>query len=120
MGRTTISGPKVKISVQPDSNKPVSLSVDYDKSASYTVGESLPDFTVKVLAEDENLLSVAKASCLNMKMWKAEGLQARPPTRATSMAPDSKKKSDKEAGSFIFRYLTKRFACKFDVFTQKK
>ena len=42
MGRTTISGPKVKISIQPDTTKPVNLVVEYDKNATYTVGEELP------------------------------------------------------------------------------
>ncbi len=61
------------------------------------------DFTVEVLAEDDNLLTLAKPSCLTMKLWKAEGLQARPPARATTHSPDNKRKADKDPGVFMFR-----------------
>ena len=48
MGRTTISGPKIKISIQADMTKPVSLTVEYDKNASYTVSEHLPGLSSTV------------------------------------------------------------------------
>ena len=40
MGKDTISGPKIKVSIQPDATKPVSLAVEYNKNAKYHVGEN--------------------------------------------------------------------------------
>jgi len=42
IGRTTLLGPKLLVSIQADFLKPVSLTVDYDKNAVYQAGETLP------------------------------------------------------------------------------
>ena len=42
LGRTTLSGPKLKISIQPDATKPTKLDVAYDKGRKYVVSEIFP------------------------------------------------------------------------------
>lgn len=42
IGRQTISGPKMKISIQPDTSKPMALQVEYDRRSKYVVNEPLP------------------------------------------------------------------------------
>ena len=42
IGKITISGPKIKISIQPDLTKAVKVDVKYDKSKAIVVGDHLP------------------------------------------------------------------------------
>ena len=60
------------------------------------------DFTVKVLAEDDNVLTSAKPSFLSMKLWKADTLSPKPPARATSYQPD---KDRDHNGVFRFTWV---------------
>ena len=39
--KTVISGPKIKVNVQPDPNNPEELVVDYSKNAAFVAGEKL-------------------------------------------------------------------------------
>ncbi len=41
VGKGYISGPKIKVSIQPNANKPVALEVEYDRDVSYRVGDNL-------------------------------------------------------------------------------
>ena len=61
------------------------------------------DFTVRILSEDDSVMATAKASCLSMKLWRAEGLTARPPNKAVTHPPDTKRKNDQD-GVFYFRW----------------
>ena len=42
MGRSTMIGPRLKITIEADSNKAVSLELQYDQSCQHIAGESLP------------------------------------------------------------------------------
>lgn len=45
-----LSGPKLKISVQPDPTRPSNLDVVYDPKATYTAGEDMPGkFLIKFI-----------------------------------------------------------------------
>ena len=101
VGKGTISGPKIKVSIQPDATKPVALAVEYNRNTTYTVGDSFTEFKVKVIAEDEETMATAKGSCLTMRMWKAEGLAQKVPVKTSTLTPDTRRKNDKD-GVFYF------------------
>ncbi|KAL3892332.1 hypothetical protein ACJMK2_004548 [Sinanodonta woodiana] len=97
-----IAGPKLKIMVQPDPTRPSEMKVEYDNKAAFVVGEKMPDVTVKVFAEDEQLLATAKPGHISMKLWKSEsGSQDTMPSKTVSFTPDAAKKQT--PGTFIFR-----------------
>lgn len=96
-----ILGPKIQVQLQPNLMKPTSLSVEYDKKAVFTVGEKLPEFTVKVLTEDEQPMASAKVSSLSLKLWKMDAnVSSGPPSRAISYSPEAVKGSP---GVFVFK-----------------
>lgn len=41
-GKNVLTGPKLRISLQPDPNRPVRLDVDYKERESYEAGGKLP------------------------------------------------------------------------------
>ncbi|KAM3839535.1 structural maintenance of chromosomes flexible hinge domain-containing protein 1 isoform 2-T2 [Vipera latastei] len=49
---SALSSPVIKINVLPDSEKPVRLNITYDENASFTAGNTFPDFMVSVISED--------------------------------------------------------------------
>ncbi|XP_062594603.1 structural maintenance of chromosomes flexible hinge domain-containing protein 1-like [Saccostrea cucullata] len=96
-----ILGPKISIQLQPNLMKPTSLSVEYDKKANFVVGEKLPEFTVKVLTEDDQPMASAKVSSLSLKLWKMDAnVASGPPSRAVSHSPEAVKGSP---GVFLFK-----------------
>ncbi|XP_074656148.1 structural maintenance of chromosomes flexible hinge domain-containing protein 1-like [Tubulanus polymorphus] len=101
VGRTVLMGTKLKINIQPDATKPVNLEVQYDAPPTYIVGEPLPVFTVKIIAEDDSPMSSAQAANLTMKLWKANTYMPRPPLDAVSYSPDARHKNEKN-GTFTF------------------
>ncbi|KAI0226091.1 Structural maintenance of chromosomes flexible hinge domain-containing protein 1 [Lamellibrachia satsuma] len=101
IGRTTLQGPKLLISIQADFLKPVSLTVEYDKNVVYKAGEPLPDFSVRVISEDETVMTSAKASHLSMRLWPVSGRSDTSSAKTTTLAPDPRKKGASE-GKFIF------------------
>ncbi|KAL8609443.1 hypothetical protein ACOMHN_006630 [Nucella lapillus] len=102
LNRAVLSSPKIRVSIQPDPMKPRELVVTYSKNALFVSGNSMPEFSVKVMAEDHCVLSTTDPTVLSMKMWKADSAkQNTPPPRALSMSPDTPGKSS--AGVFVFR-----------------
>ncbi|KAJ8322368.1 hypothetical protein KUTeg_000839 [Tegillarca granosa] len=96
-----ILGPKLRIHVQPDPMHPTEMKVDFEKNASFVVGEKVPDIIVKVISEDDSPMASAKASSLSMKLWKMEvSTQKNPPPRAQSYSPDAVKN---QPGVFTFK-----------------
>ncbi|XP_055997294.1 structural maintenance of chromosomes flexible hinge domain-containing protein 1-like isoform X2 [Ostrea edulis] len=96
-----ILGPKIQVQLQPNLMKPTSLSVEYDKKANFVVGEKLPEFTVKVLTEDDHPMASAKVSSLSLKLWKMDAnVSSGPPSRALSYSPEAVKGSP---GVFLFK-----------------
>ena len=72
VNKTNILGPKIRISIQPDPMKPREMVVDYNKKLDFIVGEEMPEFTVKIIAEDDSTLNSTEPSFLSMKIWKAD------------------------------------------------
>ncbi|XP_060561375.1 structural maintenance of chromosomes flexible hinge domain-containing protein 1-like [Ruditapes philippinarum] len=100
-----LSGPKLKISVQPDPTRPSSLDVSYNTKATYTAGEIMPEYTVKIYADDESLLASAKPSHVSLKLWKSDDADATNlPSRTLSYSPETTRKS--ETGIFHFKNIT--------------
>ncbi|ESO82055.1 hypothetical protein LOTGIDRAFT_135415, partial [Lottia gigantea] len=97
-----LSGPRVRISVQSDPTRAFELTVDYNKSSEITVGQTLPDFCVKVLNEEGGMLSTASASHLSMKQWRYEHGASSMPSKSVSIPPDSNRSHDK-LGVFNFK-----------------
>ncbi|XP_014770922.1 structural maintenance of chromosomes flexible hinge domain-containing protein 1 isoform X1 [Octopus bimaculoides] len=99
-GSRTIAGPRIKISIRPDPTKPLRLEVDCKSNIAVEAGSKLPVYTVKVLAEDGNPLTLAKHSHLSMKQWPSDSShQSIPPPKAISYAPDN---VNNEKGIFTF------------------
>ncbi|XP_053383340.1 structural maintenance of chromosomes flexible hinge domain-containing protein 1-like isoform X2 [Mercenaria mercenaria] len=99
-----LSGPKLKISVQPDPTRPSNLDVSYNNKATYTAGESMPEYTVKIYAEDDSLLASAKPSHVSLKLWKSDDADATNlPSRTLSYHPESSRKT--ETGIFHFKNI---------------
>ncbi|CAH1772323.1 unnamed protein product, partial [Owenia fusiformis] len=104
IGRNCISGPKIRISIQPDSSKPSELVVEYDKNVEFNIGGVLPDYVVKVLSEDDTPMNTAKTSALHMYMWPKPYAQKseKIPPYALKQSPDPRRRND-EGGVFRFR-----------------
>ncbi|XP_060084908.1 structural maintenance of chromosomes flexible hinge domain-containing protein 1-like [Ylistrum balloti] len=97
----TIVGPKVTILIQPDMTRPVEMKVEYNKKATFQVGQMMPEFTIRILAEDNQPMKGAKAASISMKLWKMDvRSQNTPPSRAVSFSPESVKQNP---GVFIFK-----------------
>ncbi|XP_041360659.1 structural maintenance of chromosomes flexible hinge domain-containing protein 1-like [Gigantopelta aegis] len=103
VNKTIVSGPKIKVNVQPDPNNPQELIVDYSKNASFIAGEKLTEFTVKIISEDGNVMTTANSSHLSLKLWKTDlgTKDSVPPSKAVTLKPDTPNKVEK--GIFHFR-----------------
>lgn len=64
-----ISSPSVNLTVIPDPNKPVSLSVEYDTSAKFPAGGKFPVFSVTVVSEEGRPMTF-NPSAATMLLWK--------------------------------------------------
>lgn len=104
-GNKTITGPKIQINIQPDPTKPLRLHVDCEKNVMVEAGTQLPVYTVKVLAEDGNPLTLAQPSHLSMKQWHTDSCnQLTPPPKALSYSPDNMDNTDNHKGIFTFSH----------------
>ncbi len=59
------------------------------------------EFTVKVLAEDEEPMVTAKTTCITMRIWKTDGPTGKATGKVISYQPDSRRKNDQD-GVFYF------------------
>lgn len=100
--KVVLEGPVVNLNVIPDQNKPVGLSVDYDKKASFPAGGFLTVFMVSVLSEDGNAMRNVNPAAITMRMWKGQGHGSRLPASATVLNCNKPKENEKE-GCFYFR-----------------
>ncbi|XP_041101320.1 structural maintenance of chromosomes flexible hinge domain-containing protein 1 [Polyodon spathula] len=100
--KVVLEGPVVKLNVIPDQNKPVGLSVDYDKKASFPAGGFLTVFMVSVLSEDGKPMRHVNPAAITMRMWKGQGHGSRLPASATVFNCNKPKENEKE-DCFYFR-----------------
>uniref|UniRef100_M3ZIZ6 Structural maintenance of chromosomes flexible hinge domain containing 1 n=1 Tax=Xiphophorus maculatus TaxID=8083 RepID=M3ZIZ6_XIPMA len=65
----SIAGPSVNLTLLPDPNKPVRLSVDFDKNGKFFAGGKFPVFSVIVISEKGNPMTAFKRADLSMLLW---------------------------------------------------
>ncbi|MED6244780.1 hypothetical protein ATANTOWER_024083, partial [Ataeniobius toweri] len=65
----SIPGPSVNLTLLPDPNKPIRLSVYYDTSARLPAGGKFPVFSVTVLSEDGSPITTLNPVDLSMVLW---------------------------------------------------
>uniref|UniRef100_A0A3B3B8N3 Structural maintenance of chromosomes flexible hinge domain containing 1 n=1 Tax=Oryzias melastigma TaxID=30732 RepID=A0A3B3B8N3_ORYME len=67
-----IRGPSVFLTVIPDPNKPVRLSVEYDKTAKLLAGGTFPVFSVTVVSDEGSPITDINPADFSMLLWKGE------------------------------------------------
>ncbi|KAM4544117.1 structural maintenance of chromosomes flexible hinge domain-containing protein 1-like [Fundulus diaphanus] len=78
-----IPGPSVNLTLLPDPNKPVRLSVDYDTSARFPAGGKFPVFSVTVFSDEGSPMKTFKPADLSMLLW--EGVSSMCPEAVTEL-----------------------------------
>uniref|UniRef100_A0A672NIW3 Structural maintenance of chromosomes flexible hinge domain containing 1 n=1 Tax=Sinocyclocheilus grahami TaxID=75366 RepID=A0A672NIW3_SINGR len=79
-----IPGPVVKLNVIPDPNKPVELSIEYDKCISYFLVSVV--FTVVVMSEEGTPVRTVCPAYLSMLLWKGTASGLNPPSTVGHLA----------------------------------
>uniref|UniRef100_A0A7N6AJ06 SMC hinge domain-containing protein n=1 Tax=Anabas testudineus TaxID=64144 RepID=A0A7N6AJ06_ANATE len=97
-----IPGPSVSLTVLPDPNKPVSLSVEYDTNARFPAKGTFPVFSVTVVSDEGSPITTFNPAAISMFLW--EGV----PTRGTSPVSNlsdrcSKPLENEKKDCFYFR-----------------
>ncbi|XP_026217688.1 structural maintenance of chromosomes flexible hinge domain-containing protein 1 [Anabas testudineus] len=95
-----IPGPSVSLTVLPDPNKPVSLSVEYDTNARFPAKGTFPVFSVTVVSDEGSPITTFNPAAISMFLW--EGV----PTRGTSPLTElkcSKPLENEKKDCFYFR-----------------
>lgn len=100
--KLTIDGPKIKLMILPDPEKPVRLNVKYDKDVLFVAGDVFTDFMITVISEDDSIIKSINPARISMKLWKLPNSGSRPPPNAEIFSCN-KVKDDKEDGCFYFR-----------------
>ncbi|XP_042299149.1 structural maintenance of chromosomes flexible hinge domain-containing protein 1-like isoform X1 [Sceloporus undulatus] len=98
--KNTLNCPIIKLNVLPDPEKPICLNVKYDKDATFTAGNTFPDFMVSVISEDGNIIVSVNPGRICMKMWKGHSSGALSQNVTTFGCTKTK---DKDDGFFYFR-----------------
>ncbi|KAM4719101.1 LOW QUALITY PROTEIN: structural maintenance of chromosomes flexible hinge domain-containing protein 1-like [Anableps anableps] len=79
----SIPGPSVNLTLLPDPNKPVELSVNYDINARFSAGGKFPVFSVTVFSEGGSVMTALKPADLSMFLW--EGPSSMRPKAVTEL-----------------------------------
>ncbi|XP_055086214.1 structural maintenance of chromosomes flexible hinge domain-containing protein 1 isoform X2 [Periophthalmus magnuspinnatus] len=95
-----IPGPSVKLNVLPDPNKPVSLEVEYDKTATFVAGKLFPVFLVTVMSDEGK--PIVNKGAVSMLYWKGELSRNAPPNTAIEFQCCEPKETEKK-DIFYFR-----------------
>ncbi|XP_016887279.1 structural maintenance of chromosomes flexible hinge domain-containing protein 1 isoform X2 [Cynoglossus semilaevis] len=114
-----ITGPSVYLTILPNANKAVKLTVKYDTTAKLPAGGIFPVFTVTVVS-DEGRPLMPSAALLSMWLWKAQSSETKP-SNATELKC-SKPLDDERKDCFYFRnkYIPKSaetYSIQFSVLT---
>ncbi|KAM7369792.1 hypothetical protein PAMP_011083 [Pampus punctatissimus] len=97
-----IPGPSVSLTVIPDSNKPVSLSVDYDTNAMFPAGGVFPLFSVTVVSDEGSPITTFNPADVSMFLWKGTP-SGNPPPQTAFELKCSKPTLDETNDRFRFR-----------------
>ncbi|XP_034002862.1 structural maintenance of chromosomes flexible hinge domain-containing protein 1 isoform X2 [Trematomus bernacchii] len=102
LDRKPIPGPSVNITITPDPNKPVSLSVVYDNNATFPAGGVFPVFSVKVVSDEGSPITTFNPAAASMLLWKGVPSGRIPPKTATELKC-SKPMENQKNDRFYFR-----------------
>ncbi|XP_056220840.1 structural maintenance of chromosomes flexible hinge domain-containing protein 1 [Seriola aureovittata] len=97
-----IPGPSVNLTVLPDPNKPVSLSVKYDTTAMFPAGGLFPVFSVTVVSDEGSPMTTFNPAAASMWLWEGVPLGKIPPQTATPLVC-SKPMENERKDCFHFR-----------------
>ncbi|XP_045903847.1 structural maintenance of chromosomes flexible hinge domain-containing protein 1 isoform X2 [Micropterus dolomieu] len=97
-----IPGPSVNLTVIPDPNKPVSLSVEYDDKAKLPAGGKFPVFLVTVLSDEGSAMKNFNPAAAAMLLWKGVPSGTIPPQTAIELKC-SKPLENEKKDCFYFR-----------------
>ncbi|XP_008298780.1 structural maintenance of chromosomes flexible hinge domain-containing protein 1 [Stegastes partitus] len=81
----SIPGPAVNLTIIPDCNKPVKLSVEYDSSARFLAGGIFPVFSVTVVSEEGSPITTFNPAAVSMFVWKGMPSGRTAPQRDTEL-----------------------------------
>uniref|UniRef100_A0AAQ5Z3E3 SMC hinge domain-containing protein n=1 Tax=Amphiprion ocellaris TaxID=80972 RepID=A0AAQ5Z3E3_AMPOC len=74
-----IPGPSVNLTIIPDRNKPVRLSVEYDSKVRFLAGGIFPVFSVTVVSEEESPITTFSPTAVSMRLWSGVSSGGTPP-----------------------------------------
>ncbi|XP_063155220.1 structural maintenance of chromosomes flexible hinge domain-containing protein 1 [Candoia aspera] len=102
--KKVLSSPEIKMNVLPDPEKPVNLNITYDKNATFTAGNTLPNFMVSAISEDGNNIKNINPEKICMKIWEGHSDEILP----QNVIPFgcTRTNDDKDEGFFYFRNNT--------------
>ncbi|XP_030612265.1 structural maintenance of chromosomes flexible hinge domain-containing protein 1 [Archocentrus centrarchus] len=80
-----IPGPSLNLTVLPDPNKPVSLSVKYNTSAKFLAGGTFPVFAVTVVSDEGSPITTFNPAAASMFVWNGASLTKTPPETAIEL-----------------------------------
>uniref|UniRef100_A0A3B3B7I9 Structural maintenance of chromosomes flexible hinge domain containing 1 n=1 Tax=Oryzias melastigma TaxID=30732 RepID=A0A3B3B7I9_ORYME len=95
-----IRGPSVFLTVIPDPNKPVRLSVEYDKTAKLLAGGTFPVFSVTVVSDEGSPITDINPADFSMLLWKGESST---PPETTPVMKCSKPMENEKNDCYYFR-----------------
>ncbi|XP_053268634.1 structural maintenance of chromosomes flexible hinge domain-containing protein 1 [Pleuronectes platessa] len=97
-----IPGPTVNLTVLPNPNKPVSLTVDYSTAARFPAGGTFPVFSVTVVSDEGSPMTTFNPAAVTMLLWEGEASDRRPPHTPTELKC-SKPMDNERKDCFHFR-----------------
>ncbi|KAM9332497.1 structural maintenance of chromosomes flexible hinge domain-containing protein 1 isoform 1-T1 [Pholidichthys leucotaenia] len=100
--RKPITGPSVNLTVLPDPNNPVGLSVQFSENARFLAGSVFPVFSVTVVSEEGSPITTFNPANVTMYLWSGASSRKMPPHEATKLRC-SKPLENEKIGCFYFR-----------------
>ncbi|XP_069368822.1 structural maintenance of chromosomes flexible hinge domain-containing protein 1 [Paralichthys olivaceus] len=97
-----IPGPTVYLTVLPNPNKPVSLSVEYNTAAMFPAGGTFPVFSVTVVSDEGSPMTTLNPANVTMLLWEGEASNQRP-TKTPTELKCSKPMENERKDCFHFR-----------------
>uniref|UniRef100_A0AAQ5ZH41 SMC hinge domain-containing protein n=1 Tax=Amphiprion ocellaris TaxID=80972 RepID=A0AAQ5ZH41_AMPOC len=85
-----IPGPSVNLTIIPDRNKPVRLSVEYDSKVRFLAGGIFPVFSVTVVSEEESPITTFSPTAVSMRLWSGVSSGGTPPPTVGDWLTDVK------------------------------
>ncbi|XP_034998509.2 structural maintenance of chromosomes flexible hinge domain-containing protein 1 isoform X1 [Hippoglossus stenolepis] len=97
-----IPGPTVNLTVLPNPNKPVCLTVEYSTAARFPAGGTFPVFSVTVVSDEGSPMTTFNPAAVTMLLWEGEASNRRPPQTPTELKC-SKPMENERKDCFHFR-----------------